>query len=273
MVNHSFTTGSITGRFYIGGLVGTSRGSVSKCYATGSVTGAGLTGGLVGSIYHGSLNMCYAIGCVEGRNNDVGGLVGSNSNSTVSESYALGSVTGYEKVGGLVGSNYDGLITDCYATSGVTGSDYFGGLIGWNDSGSIISSTFWDIETSGLTQMCGRAISPCNDAYGITTKNMQDPYTFLKEGWDFVSKTTNGTDNIWRMCINGVDYPRLAWEFLPGDCACPDGVALDDFSYFSSRFLETGCDTKNNCGLTDINHDHLVNLEDFIILCEQWLAE
>jgi hypothetical protein len=56
-VSDSYSTGSVTGNDYIGGLTGTC-GWISNCYSTGSVTGTSHTGGLVGYL-GGFANNCF----------------------------------------------------------------------------------------------------------------------------------------------------------------------------------------------------------------------
>ena len=75
-------------------------------------------------------------------------------------------------------------------------------LVGSNDNGSITSS-FWDIQTSGRTWSAGGT--------GETTAEMQTARTFMDAGWDFVGETTNGAEDIWKI-DEGKDYPRLWWE-------------------------------------------------------------
>jgi hypothetical protein len=157
----------------VGGLAGENRGSIKSCYSTGTV---------VSGSY-------------------VGGLVGFNEGS-ITTSYSTGSVTGNVYVGGLVGMNRDkGSITSSYSSSTVRGDSHVGGLVGSN-SGSITSS-FWDVETSGLSSSDG--------GIGRTTAEMQTASTFLNAGWDFIDETDNGTNDIWWI-DEGQDYPRLWWE-------------------------------------------------------------
>jgi hypothetical protein len=112
---------NITGRYYVGGLVGYNdySGSITSCHATGSVSGTGYVGyvgGLVGYNWDGTLTSCYATGSVSGGYS-VGGLVGENYSGTLTFCYATGSVSGTgDSVGGLVGRNYGGPLTFCYAT-------------------------------------------------------------------------------------------------------------------------------------------------------------
>jgi hypothetical protein len=121
-------------------------------------------------------------------------------------------------VAGLVGSNgnsssHTTMVSNCYSSGSVVGANDVGGLIGINEYGTVMSS-FWDIETSGLNNMCGGQGpdgSGCDNANGMTTGQMQTESTFTDAGWDFVGETANGTDDIWKMC-EGQDYPRLSWQ-------------------------------------------------------------
>ena len=156
-ISKSYSTGNVTGADYgAGGLVGKNENStISNSYASGNVGGENNVGGLVGYNY-GSIINSYATGNVTG-DNEVGGLVGYNEDSTVSNSYATGNVIGINKVGGLVGVN-DGIINISYATGFVTGDGYLGGLVA--DNTGTISNSFWDTETTGMT-----------DGYGIGNNN------------------------------------------------------------------------------------------------------
>jgi hypothetical protein len=130
---------SVTGKNWVGGLVGLSRGTITNSYATGEVTGNYYVGGLVGSNY-GTITDSYATGEVTGVD-PVGGLVGYNLYGTITDSYATGEVTGDDYAGGLVGYNEDGTITNSYATGPVTATDdYAGGLVGYDYEGTITNS-------------------------------------------------------------------------------------------------------------------------------------
>ncbi|MCP4257897.1 MAG: hypothetical protein GY774_10275, partial [Planctomycetes bacterium] len=192
--------GSVSGRNYVGGLVGGNSGgaTITNCYAQGvSVMGFGLVfGGLVGS-NSGTITECYVTGSVLGAYY-VGGLVGSN-NGRITKCYSAGSVMGDDNVGGLVGtsSSYS-IIADCYATSSVVGIEHVGGLVG---SGGCAHNSFWDTQTSGqATSASGK---------GRTTAQMQMGSTFL--GWDKC-----GNEEVWTI-DDGNDYPRLWWENKPGE--------------------------------------------------------
>jgi len=275
-----YCTGSVSGSSYVGGLVGDNYGEVHACYAAGSVTGNTKVGGLVGGsdeenirgIEPGIIYECYSTASASGSSY-VGGLVGDNY-GTIFYCYATGSTTGNAKAGGLVGGNGKetfagprgearGIIHQCYSTGSVSGNEYVGGLVGYHEVGTVEES-FWDEDTSGWETSAG--------GEGKTTTDMQTSGTFISAGWAFVGDTTNGTADIWRMCTDGVDYPRLNWQFSQyADFTCPDGVGLEDFSYLGGlwRIVPEG-------------NESVVNLEgedgiafgfgDLMLLCEQWLS-
>jgi len=198
-IANCYSTGTVSGYWYVGGLVGTNVGGVTASHSTAIVSGYGCVGGLAGNI-GGTITASYSTGTVSGTNRYVGGLVGS-SDGSITASYSTGTVSGTNRyVGGLVGSS-DGSITTSYSTGTVTGNENFGGLVGIN-SGSIISS-FWDIETSGQATSA--------DGMGLTTIEMQDINTYLNAGWDFVDEILNGNCDYWQLSPG--DYPRLRYHF------------------------------------------------------------
>jgi hypothetical protein len=78
-----------------------------------------------------------------------------------------------------------------------------------------ITSSFWDVETSGLSSSDG--------GIGKTTAKMQTAGTFLAAGWDFVGETVNGTEDIWWI-LEGQDYPRFWWESTENDLLSSDNM-------------------------------------------------
>jgi hypothetical protein len=132
---------TLTGKEYVGGLVGRNDGTVSNSHSTGSVTGERVVGGLVGWNADGEMIINSSTCSVTGTEN-VGGLVGF-SVGEVSNSHSTGSVTGEEYVGGLVGCNhYEGkgdTVSDSHSKGNVTGTSYVGGLVGYNDAGDVIN--------------------------------------------------------------------------------------------------------------------------------------
>ena len=260
--------GSVSGKDNVGGLVGQKvNGTILDCSTTCSVSGTGVyAGGLVGLHYMGTIRDCGSTGDVTG-NSMVGGLAGYNGSflvnlSLIFNSYSTGDVVGQSYAGGLVGYN-EGTVSKCYSTGNVTGTLEPGGLVGRGDSG-IVSQSFWDTVTSGQLTSPGGGT-------GKTTDLMKSKSTFTAAGWDFVEESVNGTEYIWRLCEDEVDYPRLAWQFFCADFACPDGVNLIDFSFLSSRWLNTNCDDSNGCDGTDVDGSGVVDTADLIILSDYWL--
>lgn len=235
---------NVTGGDYLGGLVGNNEGTISSCYVTGSVSG----------------------GYIEDY---VGGMVGINS-GTISSCYATNEIRAVDSwyVGGLVGSN-TGSISNCYATGTVTPgwpdkNGGGGGLVGSGSAENVLAS-FWNMQTSGQSTSGG--------GIGKKTAEMQMASTFTDVGWDFVGETTDGTEDIWRMCVDGVDYPLLWRQFNKGDFDCPDGVDLIDFSVLTSAWgAEDGQPAWNHrCDISDPD-DNRIDESDLEVFGENWLS-
>ena len=126
-MTNSYSTGSVTGETYVGGLVGWNEaGSVSDSYSTGSVTG----------------------------NSSVGGLVGYNFEGTVIDSFSTGNVTGNYSVGGLVGDNEaEGAVSNSFWDTETSGQATSDGGTGNNTTEMQDITTFsgagWNITAVG----------------------------------------------------------------------------------------------------------------------------
>jgi filamentous hemagglutinin family protein len=171
---------SVTGFYYLGGLVGElNGGALSNDYATGDVTvvsvpygTGGPAGGLVGYLYGGAISYSYATGNVTdvqsipnfATADQMGGLVGFMSSSlggpfpTITNSYATGNVTsmnnttytmGGQQLGGLVGNCASGTISNSYASGNVNGGAILGGLIGYLQGQSGLTATIKNSYATG----------------------------------------------------------------------------------------------------------------------------
>lgn len=203
-VSNSYSTGSVNGIGWVGGLLGVNlgTGTVSKSYSTASVTGDERVGGLVGWNEASPVSDSYSTGSVTGRYS-VGGLVGATS-GTVSNSYSTGSVTGSTNVGGLVGENVN-TVSNSYSTGSVTGDSLVGGLVGRNTG--TVSNSFWDTLTSGQATSAGGT--------GKTTAEMMSIATFTGAEWNIVAVGSPSELNsayAWNI-VTGQTYPFLSWEF------------------------------------------------------------
>jgi Divergent InlB B-repeat domain/The GLUG motif len=203
IVSHCYFTGNVTGLDDAGGLVGHNYGIVSNSRSAGSVTSTeGSAGGLVES-NEGNVRTSYSASSVTG-NSPVGGLVGADWYGGVTTSYSTGNVVGLELVGGLIGIIQGSHVTDCYSTGSVTGQEDVGGLLGrrWE---TIVSHSFWDMDTSGQATSAGGS--------GKTTSEMQDIATF--PSWNIVAVGLNETNPayIWNI-VDGMTYPFLSWQLI-----------------------------------------------------------
>ena len=251
----------------IGGICGANNGTIIACYVAAAITGGQRVGGLCGDNEDGTISVSYTVGQVGGTSY-VGGVCGYNRDGRISHCFATGSVSGGKDVGGFVGIS----LRDETQCSQRCWLEYWwpdrqghicpmwGGC--WEqcrqdcgavlvvDSG-LVASSFWDTQSCGASQSCG--------GQGKTTAEMKMLSTFTDAGWDFVGESTNGRADTWRMCVDGVDYPCLSWEFSDGgDSDCPDGVALDDLLYLAGRWLAT---TPEGIGAADATADGAVDME------------
>jgi len=107
---------------------------------------------------------------------------------------------------------------------------------------------------------------------GKLTTQMQAESTYTSAGWDFVTESSNGTEEIWRLCEDGVSYPKLSWEFPTGDFVCADGVDMADFAFFADYWQFTNCGSSNNCNGVDLDFSDTVDDRDLKIFCDRWLT-
>ncbi|MEN6308660.1 MAG: GLUG motif-containing protein [Anaerohalosphaeraceae bacterium] len=138
---------SITGKSYVGALVGWNEdGTIADCSVSGSVSAANVAGGLAG-VNEGAVSDCFSSAQVTTSHvsrSQAGGLAATNYGD-ISDCYASGSVTvsGYTaNAGGLAAINDHGTIVRSYATGAVqadsfSDSAFAGGLVALNESGTL----------------------------------------------------------------------------------------------------------------------------------------
>lgn len=286
-ITYCYSNVSVSGRSNVGGLVGwnwdffmrfgvISTNKISNCCSIGDVSGRISVGGLVGDNQEGKIITCYSTGNVMSDGDSGwqhGGLVGRNSEGIITNCYSTGNVSGASDVGGLVGHNArSGTITNCYSTGGVTGRRQVGGLVGWNWDG-MVNTCFWDSQASGKSNMCGEQTegTDCDDSNGRTTAQMQMVGTFLDVGWDFLNETANGTDDVWSIC-EGLDYPKLSWQFIIGDFDGDYRVNFVDFALFAEHWLSNEGGFLSCRGI-DLTNDGKIGLDDLKEFAKNWLAE
>jgi len=76
---------------------------------------------------------------------------------------------------------------------------------------------------------------------GKTTSEMQMATTYLGAGWDFVGETANGTDDLWVIICEGLEYPHLKWEvpFIDLDYGGGSGSIADPYLISDPNHLQT----------------------------------
>ncbi len=195
-ISNTFTTGTvIASGSSVGGLVGSNLGLITDCNSKCSVTGTIYTGGLVGM--SGTLGMpvtntvsiinSYSTGTVKG-DMVTGGLVGYIDEGIVTNSYSTSLIKGSKDVaGGLAGYLINGTISNSYATGLVQGTTNVGGLVGLSDTNAKIENSIWNTQTTGQSVGIGdnQGGTDTNNK-GLTTSQMKDPTNWT--GWD---------DTIW----------------------------------------------------------------------------
>ena len=137
----------------IGGVVGSSWGTIENCSVSGNVSGTVYVGGVVGVQIGGSITGCSSSAIVKGTV-DVGGVAGqTNSSATLTACYATGNViieiNPKKNIAGgsLVGMNAGISLLACYATGNVTstgsstGKVHIGGFLGNNYT--TVTACYW----------------------------------------------------------------------------------------------------------------------------------
>ena len=164
---------------YAGGLVAEAYGTISECYVQGNIetrltknSNTNNTGGIVGMLTNGQINNCYSNVCITARQSAymwAGGIAGTiGKNGVVNNTYAYGNINSVGR----------------------------GGICGVSATGSTITNSFYDRNTTGCTDT-GKGIP--KTTLGM---KMQSIYT----DWDF--------DNVWGMSDDINDgYPYLRWQY------------------------------------------------------------
>ena len=173
----------------IGGVVGSSWGTIENCSVSGNVSGTVYVGGVVGVQISGSITGCSSSATVKGMV-DVGGVAGqTNSNATLTACYATGNVTleiaPKKNIagGGLVGMNAGSSLLACYATGNVTstgsstGKVHIGGFLGNNYT--TVTAGYWknnheqgigyNRESTGATKVDGTDVTWQNAVDAMNT--------------------------------------------------------------------------------------------------------
>ena len=190
----------------IGGVVGSSWGTIENCSVSGSVSGTVYVGGVVGAQIDGSITGCSSSATVKGTLN-VGGVAGqTNSSATLTACYATGNVTleiaPKKNIagGGLVGMNAGSSLLACYATGNVTstgsstGYVHIGGFLG--DNYITVTACYWkNNHEQGIGYNKENIVPEATkvDGTGVTWKNAVDA----------MNTALQNAGSKWRYELNG----------------------------------------------------------------------
>ena len=190
----------------IGGVVGSSWGTIENCSVSGSVSGTVYVGGVVGVQIGGSITGCSSSATVKGMV-DVGGVAGqTNSSATLTACYATGNViieiNPKKNIAGgsLVGMNAGISLLACYATGNVTstgsstGYMHIGGFLGNNYT--TVTACYWkNNHEQGIGYNKENIVPEATkvDGTGVTWKNAVDA----------MNTALQNAGSKWRYELNG----------------------------------------------------------------------
>ena len=209
-IQNCYSTATVCGDSYIGGICGRSRSNsiIENCYNAGYIYGATRSiGGICGNNYS-TIENCYNVGNVNGKFY-VGGIVGESSGLGdtiwIKDCYNRGNVIGDTKdiggIGGYIGSS---LVENCYSQATVSGNTNVGGICG-NSNKVDFQNAYYD---SNL--YTGNAIGYLKDA--TTEKTEGKPSQAFESGEIAYLLQADREEPVWGQTLSGNDvqtYPVL----------------------------------------------------------------
>jgi filamentous hemagglutinin family protein len=232
VINSSYVSGgTVTGRNYVGGLVGSSGTgtSIVGSYAENLSVSTTLSSRAIPVLYLGGLVAQNAGGITQSYvgatiidagtaftdgTGYVGGIVGHNTGSIGASYVSGGSVNGQGAwdIGGVAGYN-NGVISQVYVATAMTSAWGNAGLVGRNDLFGTVSNAVWDKTLTGDLSLTGVSINsnmtPPSAVAGLATADFTTLANFnsatvangnVSPGFDFI--------NTWRM-YDGLSAPLL----------------------------------------------------------------
>ena len=209
-IQNCYSTATVCGDSYIGGICGRSRSNsiIENCYNAGYIYGATRSiGGICGNNYS-TIENCYNVGNVNGKFY-VGGIVGESSGLGdtiwIKDCYNRGNVIGDTKdiggIGGYIGSS---LVENCYSQATVSGNTNVGGICG-NSNKVDFQNAYYD---SNL--YTGNAIGYLKDATIKQTEGK--PSQAFESGEIAYLLQADREEPVWGQTLSGNDvqtYPVL----------------------------------------------------------------
>lgn len=234
---------NITGNGFVGGITGRieSGGTIRNSYTTGIISGRSYLGGLVGRMRYDNAGIINSysnatINNVGGSSFYTGGLVGdAYRDSYIKNSYSTGNVIGgSHTTGGIAGRVYDALLENSYSTGDVSSDGlYEGGLVGDFDNGAIMKNSYAVGTTLNNSSNSGGLVGRLRTIYETEPTTITNSYfTGYDNGYGGTQVTSSTVfyglshsvylgnpnwnfENTWSICSEGI--PRLTWENI--ECA------------------------------------------------------
>ena len=193
LLRNNFSSGSVSGRSYVGGLIGNMLSvDMELSGSSGTVRGDLQVGGLVGLNRDGFIRKVYSVANVSGRQ-AIGGLIGRHAFFGISAhdanyldaSFASGQVFGSGRVGGLIGEN-NAIVKNSFASGQAFGKTCTGGLIGLGDGRGVsisgiratrIEYSFTLGDVYSLGDESETIVEPIDASLRNLTSEVRCPYT------------------------------------------------------------------------------------------------
>ena len=204
--------GTVTGSRCVGGIAGTSNGTITQCQNKATITatknGSGnysQAGGIVGYAENATITSCANVGNVNAAPNDgrrCGGVAGYAKTSVIENCYNQGQVSSCSTgssaaVGGIAGYiDSNASVMNCYNSGAIScaAPSQVAKLVGWN-AGSTIKNCYYlgDKESEGA------------NGYNYTDPTQPKTAEEMKSA-DFAALLGDG------FMVKSGDYPALKWE-------------------------------------------------------------
>lgn len=204
--------GTVTGSRCVGGIAGTSNGTITQCQNKATITatknGSGnysQAGGIVGYAENATITSCANVGNVNAAPNDgrrCGGVAGYAKTSVIENCYNQGQVSSCSTgssaaVGGIAGYiDSNASVMNCYNSGAIScaAPSQVAKLVGWN-AGSTIKNCYYlgDKESEGAN-----GYNYTDPTQPKTAEEMKSPAFAAQLGEAFMVKSG--------------DYPALKWE-------------------------------------------------------------
>lgn len=252
ITNLGISESYISGKQYVGGVVGHMNGLLSNCFNRGTVKGTeDYVGGVAGQGNY--LSTCNNSGDVSGTNN-VGGVTGMGSN--LHNSYNSGKISGSDFVGGVTGTGES--IRNSYNSGDVSGSYFVGGVTGIIDiisncyNTGNVSGTGSGASGGGVAGMAGFNRSNCYyrtgsavtgigdgvaDVAGKTEAKSADAFVSGEVTWRLQNGQTVPADPLWgqRLTVDALPLLKTADRICQVTFATGNGMATETTAYVNQN--------------------------------------